>query len=170
MLRKQTCVTLKTMPLKDCVELTHIFDQLCFPKEMWLDNCGMVKLIKSGAESTILSVNDRVIGQAITIVESAMEDELKEVDFEFLATNNGIYSYSEAILPSHQKYGYGGLLLHEIALRMKIRGFQSISAHVRRKNGWDIKRKRVLQVFEERPLNNFWMDKSEAVTFQRAVI
>lgn len=166
----QTIIGFETRPLANCVELTKRMDRQCFPEEMWLDELDLQLLIDHNAEATILKLNGCEIGQAITLSEIAAKHILRDADTAFQVHTLGAYSYSEAILPSHQNLGYGGLLLHEIALRMRQRGYTSISAHVRTRYGWNIKRTQTLQVERTRILHDFWEDPRELVQYQNAHI
>lgn len=166
----QTIISFETKPLEACVALTRLMDSLCFPREMWLSGIELQKLILHEAEATIIKLDNQEIGQAITMPEAAAAHILQDVDTDFCVRPKGVYSYSEAILPSHQNQGYGALLLHEIALRMRRRGYTSISAHVRTRHGWNTKRTQTLHVAETRLLHDFWEDPLEVVQYQHAQI
>jgi len=163
----QTTISFETKPLETCVALTKTMYKLCFPKEMWLSGEELHLLTKYNAEATVLIIDDQPIGLGITLPEIFAVHLLEEDDAEFRAYPQGVYSYTEAVVPSHQKLGYGALLLHNVALRMKQKGFTSISAHVRTRHGWNIRRKRTLQVSYDRLLHDFWGDRLEIVEFQR---
>lgn len=158
----------KTKPLENCIALTRKIDKLCFPSEMWLGGEELHLLTRYNAEATIMTINGHPIGQAITVPEIFAAEIIGGSDAGFRTDIRGIYSYSEAIIPSHQKLGYGALLLHEIALRMKQRGFITMSAHVRTRFGWNARRRKTLQVSDDRLLYDFWDDELEVVQFQRA--
>ncbi len=135
---------------------------------MWLKGDELQTLLRYEAETTIMTLNGQSIGQAITIPEIFITKALQEADTAFTASEKGMYSYSEAILPRFQNRGYGQLLLSEIAIRMKQRGFTSISAHVRTRYGWNLRRKKTLNITALRTLHNFWEDPREIVQYQRA--
>jgi GNAT superfamily N-acetyltransferase len=166
----QITISFKTKPLESCVALTKKIDKLCFPNEMWLSGEELHLLTLYNAEATILTINGQPIGQAITLPEIFAAQIIADSDPDFQTNLQGVYSYSEAIIPSHQKLGYGALLLHEIALRMKQRGFISISAHVRTRFGWNVRRRKTLQVSDDRLLYDFWDDELEVVQYQRAYL
>ena len=147
-----------------------MIDTVCFPKEMWLGGEELELLLQHNAEATILTFDGIAIGQAITLTEASASVILEESDTEFQIHAGGVYSYSEAIIPSHQNLGYGALLLHEISLRMKQRGFNSISAHVRTRHGWNVTRKQKLHITATRLLHNFWDDPYEVMQYQYANI
>lgn len=130
----------------------------------------MDMLIQSKAESTILRHDGREIGQAITLPESAAAIILDGADKYFPINDKGVYSYSEAIIPEYQNKGYGTLLLAEIAIRMRERGFTSISAHVRTRHGWDKRRCKELTMHSTRLIHDFWDDPHEVVQYQAAQI
>lgn len=163
-----TIVTFETKPLETCVGLTKKIDQLCFPQEMWLGGEELDMLLQHHAESTIITRNGTEIGQAITLPEPAMTNIVKDVDLQFLSRSCAIYSYSEAIVPGCQNQGYGVLLLHEIAIRMRERGYTTISAHVRTRYGWNKKRSKTLPVSSTRLITDFWDDPREVVEYQEA--
>ena len=167
---RRTTISFETKLLRSCVKLTKEIDVQCFPKEMWLGGAELESLLQHNAEATILTYDGIVIGQAITLTEDAASKILEEADAEFRVHPGGVYSYSEAIIPSHQNLGYGALLLHEVSLRMKQRGFISISAHVRTRHGWNMRREKTLSVTEARMLYDFWDDKREVVQYQRAYL
>jgi len=135
---------------------------------MWLDDEELYSLTSYKAETTVLNINGHPIGQGITLPEMLISRFIEESDPEFEPHPCGVYSYSEAIVPNYQKLGYGALLLHEIALRMRQRGYTSISAHVRTRFGWDIRRRQTLQVSDTRMLHDFWDDPQEVVQYQQA--
>lgn len=164
----QQTTNFETKLLKDCLILTQKMDRLCFPEEMWLGSEEKDLLLQHDAEATMLSLNGMVIGQAITIPEHAVTELLQETDVSFRARDKGIYSYSEAILPAYQRQGYGQLLLQEISVRMRNKGYQSISAHVRTRFGWNQIRSRKLAVTDRRIVRDFWEDPEEGVQYQRA--
>lgn len=166
----RTTISFETKPLVTCVEFTKNLDRVCFPKEMWLSNEELQLLLDSKADATILSKDGVAIGQAITLPELAATQILEEADHDFLSSPDGVYSYSESILPAFQNSGYGALLLHEIALRMRQQGYRTISAHVRTRFGWNTKRTRALHVAETRFITDFWEDPREVVEYQRAHI
>lgn len=157
-----------TKPLEACISLTRTMDKRCFPEEMWLGNEEIALLLKHDAEATILIYNGIEIGQAITLPEQAAAAILEGVDEKFTAKSSGVYSYSEAILPEYQNQGYGGLLLCEMAIRMRNRGYQSISAHVRTRYGWNRRRTQSLQMLSHRLIFDFWNDPREVVEYQEA--
>jgi GNAT superfamily N-acetyltransferase len=162
----KTTISFETRLLRECIQITRKVDEECFPSEMWLGDTELHHLIEHDAEATILKLNGRWIGQAITIPEHSIADTLMESDEHFQSHDGGVYSYSEAILPQYQNQGYGGLLLHEISLRMKQRGFISISAHVRTRFGWSLKRRKMLDVSVTRTIEAFWEDPLEVVQYQ----
>jgi GNAT superfamily N-acetyltransferase len=164
-------ISFTTLALAECIELTKRFDQSCFTEEMWLGQDEWQLLLSSGAESTILLLNGKVIGQAITLPEVMVAAPLSQVDELFEADARGIYSYSEAILPAYQMKGYGSLLMREIAVRMYDRGFTRISAHVRTRFGWHHKRSRALSVSTKRFVDDFWEDpRDQKVEFQTVLL
>jgi len=143
-------------------------DRECFPKEMWLKGDELQTLLHHEAETTMMTLNGQSIGQAITIPEVFITDMLQKADIAFTASIGGMYSYSESILPAYQNRGYGQLLLHEIAVRIKQRGYSSISAHVRTRFGWNLRRRKTLNITTSRTIHNFWGDPLEVVQYQRA--
>ena len=164
-------INFETKPLKEYIELMQWMDKQCFPEEMWLDEKAAQALIKAGAEATVLKLDTQVIGLAVTLTEEAANQFLSDVDEKFSVMKEGIYSYSEAILPEFQNQGYGSLLLLELSDRMRERGYKYISAHVRTIYGWHLKRYRRLLIAETRSVNNFWEDVREgAVEFQLAIL
>jgi len=135
---------------------------------MWLSNIELEMLLEMQAEATILRHNGKEIGQAVTLPEHAAAIVLDGVDKHFKVNKAGIYSYSEAIVPEFQNQGYGALLLAETAIRLRLRGFTSISAHVRTRYGWDIRRSKELQINSSRFITDFWEDPQEVVQYQSA--
>lgn len=167
---KKTTITFETRSFAECISLTRSVDAVCFPREMWLGDNEINLLVAGGAETTILKINAKIIGQAITLPECCVAAVLSEGDPDFDVSEQGLYAYSEAIIPDCQNRGYGGLLLHEIALRAKQRQFTSISAHVRMRFGWHRKRRAILQPSSTRQLCDFWENPCELVEFQLAQI
>jgi GNAT superfamily N-acetyltransferase len=163
-------ILIETRSFAESIKLTRQIDALCFPPEMWLGNDEVNLLVESEAESTIICLNGVQIGQGITLSERFVADHLEDGDPAFVASERGVYSYSEAIIPEYQNQGYGVLLLQEISIRMRQRGFSSISAHVRTRFGWHAKRRSVLRPFEQRMLHDFWENPAEKVEFQRSVL
>lgn len=165
---QRTTISFETKPLTECVGLTKSMDRACFPKEMWLSDTEMCMLLQMEAEATILRHDNIEIGQAITIPENAAAIILDGVDEYFRINEGGVYSYSEAIIPGYQNKGYGALLLSEIAIRMRQRGFTSISAHVRTRYGWNKRRGKELTMHSTRLIHDFWDDPQEVVQYQSA--
>lgn len=165
-IKNTAAVALESKPLLECVKFTKEMDRRCFPKEMLLGAEEFELLIAHNAEATILTYNDVRIGQAITLPETAAAIILDGVDADFHIHHDGVYSYSEAILPEYQNQGFGSLLLQAIACRMSNLGYTSISAHVRTRNGWDKKRSRTLPVAKTRLISDFWEDPREVVQYQ----
>lgn len=158
-----------TTLLRNQIDITETIDRLCFPKEMWLGDDEWNVLLQHDAETTILLRNNEVIGQAITIPERAVADGLLEVDAEFTPHQSGVYSYSEAIIPTFQNKGYGKLLIEEIALRMREKQYTQITAHVRTRYGWNERRRKQLDVTTVRTVPNFWLHPQDRmVEFQTA--
>ncbi|MFT7507391.1 MAG: GNAT superfamily N-acetyltransferase [Acidimicrobiales bacterium] len=158
----------ETKPLSECMGLTREIDRKCFPTEMWLNNTELCMLMEMKAEATILRQNGIEIGQAITLPEHDASIILDGVDKDFNVNKKGVYSYSEAIIPECQNQGFGALMLAEIAIRMRQRGFMSISAHVRTRYGWNIRRGKELQTYNTRFIYDFWDDPQEVVQYQAA--
>ncbi|MFN3188656.1 MAG: GNAT family N-acetyltransferase [Candidatus Paceibacteria bacterium] len=157
----------ETKQLEECVELTKMMYRCCFPEEMWLSDEELHSLTRYNAEATVLTIDDQTVGLGITLPEKFAIFLLEMDDAEFQAFPQGVYSYTEAIIPSHQKRGYGALLLQEVKLRMKQRGFISISAHVRTRNKWNDKRRKTLNIPNGRFIHDFWPNERETVEFQR---
>lgn len=164
-------VRFTTLKLAECIAITKQFDKACFTKEMWLGPDEWQLLLNAGAESTLLSVNDLIIGQAITLPEALVGDALAEADELFVAKAQGVYSYSEAIMPKFQNQGYGSLLMREIAIRMRDRGYTHISAHVRTRFGWHRKRSEILSAATKRLVDDFWEETYDRkVEFQTVLL
>lgn len=79
---------------------------------------------------------------------------------------NGCYSYSIAVLPTHQGKGLGQQMAKRILDFAKQKGFSSLSAHVRVANGWSGRRASALQPQERRLVKGFWPTEGD-VEFQR---
>jgi len=153
----------------ECVELCTALDKKCFPQEMWLDDHEILSLIEADAWATIVTYNGREIGLTVTITEAQAYSMLCNSDKRFTSNQNGAYSYSEAIDPQFQKRGIGQLLLKESQIFLAKQGFTTMSAHVRRKNGWDRTRQTVLSVVSNRSVPNFWPEwLKEPVMYQQA--
>lgn len=151
----------------ECVELCTTLDKKCFPQEMWLADEEINGLLKADAQATTVSCNGKNIGLSITMSENEASALLDSSDALFTPQKHGAYSYSEAIHPDFQNHGIGSLLLRETKFFIARIGYKTLSAHVRRKNGWDTKREKGISLIEKRLVENFWpLHMQEPVMFQ----
>lgn len=164
----QPTLLFQTQPLRDYVVLTKAMDRACFPEEMWLRDNDFGDLLRYEAETIIMMESGKVVGQAIILPETSAVKLLEEVDLDFQPRWDAIYSYSVAVLPSHQGKGCGAALLRELADQMRNRGYTALSAHVRARYGWNDTRMKVLQISTIRTVPNFWEDEDEVVQYQDA--
>lgn len=161
-------VVFEQRPFNACIELCQKIDKLCFPEEMWLTDKQIMELSQANAQAIVLIQHGEEIGLAILISEIQAKGLLEKADIGFIAREDGIYSYSEAITPEYQKSGLGIVLLCEIMRLIKTQGFQWLSAHVRTIHGWDKGRNTHLEIHETRVVDNFWNDPMEIVRYQSA--
>lgn len=154
-----------------CVDFCLELDKRCFPREMWMDDREVNELIAAGALATTVTYNGMTVGLSITMAENDAYALLSDGDQKFKPHEYGAYSYSEAIDPDYQKRGIGTLLLKETEIFLCEHGYKTMSAHVRRKNGWDMTRQAVLSVISSRQVPGFWPDQlNEPVMYQQATL
>jgi ribosomal protein S18 acetylase RimI-like enzyme len=166
-----TVVRFAHIQFAECVDFCLALDKKCFPQQMWLDEDEIRSLHEAGAWATAVTYNGQEIGLTITIPELNAHVMLDGIDRRFTPSEHGAYSYSEAIDPDFQCRGIGKLLLTESQIFTAKQGFSSLSAHVRRKNGWDKARHDILEVSNNWSVPDFWPAAlAEPVMYQRAAI
>jgi len=167
----KTTVCFASKKFAECVDFCLALDKKCFPQKMWLDDGEICGLLKAEAWATTVTYNGQKIGLSITMPEKEAGILLDGADQLFTPQRWGAYSYSEAIHPDFQNQGIGSLLIRETMIFIADKGFTSLSAHVRRKNGWDEKREGTISLIEKRPVEGFWPPVlKEPVMFQNAHI
>jgi ribosomal protein S18 acetylase RimI-like enzyme len=149
------------------IELLRELDAEIFPAEMLLSHEDYQKLTSTQGGILVTFIHEgKTLGAAFGIVATAMQEELQQQDPDFVAHPFELYSYSVGVLPKYQRQGIGTELLCALARAGKAKGYTSLSSHVRAKEAWVHKRKKILGITTTRSVPLFWGDPNEPVEYQ----